>query len=37
MTAFHDQHAERSKLSTRAALASVTVAVLLLGLKAYAA
>ena len=37
MTAFHDQHAERSKLSTRAALASVTVALLLLGLKAYAA
>ena len=37
MTAFHDQHAERSKLSTRAALASVAVALLLLGLKAYAA
>ena len=37
MTAFHDQHAERSKLSTRAALASVSVALLLLGLKAYAA
>ena len=37
MTAFHDQHAERSKLSTRAALASVAVALLLLGLKTYAA
>ena len=37
MTAFHEQHAERSKLSTRAALASVAVALLLLGLKAYAA
>jgi ferrous-iron efflux pump FieF len=37
MTAFHDQHAERSNLSTRAALASVAVALLLLGLKAYAA
>ena len=37
MTAFHDQHAERSKLSIRAALASVAVALLLLGLKAYAA
>ncbi|MGI8931824.1 MAG: cation diffusion facilitator family transporter [Sphingomicrobium sp.] len=37
MTAFHEQQAERSKLSTRAALASVSVAMLLLGLKAYAA
>lgn len=37
MTAFHEQHVERSKLSTRAALASVAVAFLLLGLKAYAA
>ncbi len=37
MTVFHEQHATRSKLATRAALASVTVAVLLLGLKAYAA
>ena len=37
MTVFHDQHAERSRLSTRAALASVSVAVVLLGLKAYAA
>ncbi|MCY7338639.1 MAG: cation diffusion facilitator family transporter [Sphingomonas bacterium] len=37
MTAFHDAHAERSRLSTRAALASVSVALLLLGLKAYAA
>ena len=37
MTVFHEQQATRSKLATRAALASVTVAVLLLGLKAYAA
>ncbi len=37
MTVFHEQHAERSKLSTRAALASVSVAILLLGLKGYAA
>ena len=37
MTAFHEQHAERSILATRAALASVSVAVLLLGLKGWAA
>ena len=37
MTAFHDTHAERSALSTRAALASVTMALLLLGLKSWAA
>jgi ferrous-iron efflux pump FieF len=37
MTAFNDLHELRSKLSTRAALASVTAAVLLLGLKAWAA
>ena len=37
MTVFHEQHAERSRLSTRAALASVSVAVVLLGLKAFAA
>ncbi len=37
MTAFHETHAERSRLSTRAALASVSVALLLLGLKSWAA
>ncbi len=37
MTAFHEAHAERSALSTRAALASVTMALLLLGLKSWAA
>jgi ferrous-iron efflux pump FieF len=37
VTAFHDQHAMRARLATRAALASVSVAVLLLGLKAWAA
>ena len=37
MTAFNDLHAVRSKLSTRAALASVTAALFLLGLKAWAA
>lgn len=37
MTAFHEGHAERSRLSTRAALASVTVALFLLGLKGWAA
>jgi ferrous-iron efflux pump FieF len=37
VTAFNDLHQLRSKLSTRAALASVTAAVLLLGLKAWAA
>ncbi len=37
MTAFHEGHAERSRLSTLAALASVTVALFLLGLKGWAA
>lgn len=37
MTAFRDTHAFRSKLSTRAALASVTAALFLLGLKTWAA
>ena len=37
MSRFHEQHAERSKLATRAALASVSVAILLLGLKSWAA
>jgi ferrous-iron efflux pump FieF len=37
VTAFSDLHELRSKLSTRAALASVTAAVLLLGLKTWAA
>ena len=37
MTAFQDTHDLRSKLSTRAALASVTAALLLLSLKAWAA
>ena len=37
MTAFHEQHSLRARLATRAALASVGVAVLLLGLKAWAA
>ncbi len=37
MTAFHDHHSERSKLSTRAALASVSAALLLIALKAWAA
>ena len=37
MTEFNDLHAIRSKLSTRAALASVTAALFLLGLKAWAA
>ena len=37
MSVYREQHAERSKLATRAALASVSVAFLLLGLKAWAA
>ena len=37
MTAFNDLHELRSRLSTRAALASVTAALFLLGLKAWAA
>jgi ferrous-iron efflux pump FieF len=37
MTAFRKEHAARSKLATRAALASVGVAILLIGLKAWAA
>jgi len=37
VTAFCDTHALRSKLSTRAALASVTAALILLSLKAWAA
>jgi len=37
VTAFRDTHALRSKLSTRAALASVAAALFLLGLKAWAA
>jgi ferrous-iron efflux pump FieF len=37
MSRFRIQHAERSKLATRAALASVGVAILLIGLKAWAA
>ncbi len=37
MTIFHQQHVARGKLATRAALASVCVAMLLLGLKAWAA
>jgi ferrous-iron efflux pump FieF len=37
MSRFRIQHAERSKLATRAALASVGVAMLLIGLKAWAA
>jgi ferrous-iron efflux pump FieF len=37
MTAFRQEHAARSRLATRAALASVGVAFLLIGLKAWAA
>jgi ferrous-iron efflux pump FieF len=37
MTAFRQEHAARSRLATRAALASVGVAILLIGLKAWAA
>ncbi|MCY7398934.1 MAG: cation diffusion facilitator family transporter [Sphingomonas bacterium] len=37
MSQYHEQQATRSKLATRAALASVSVAILLLGLKSWAA
>ena len=37
MSEYREQHAERSTLATRAALASVAVALLLLGLKSWAA
>jgi ferrous-iron efflux pump FieF len=37
MTAFRQEHAARSRLAARAALASVSVAILLIGLKAWAA
>ena len=37
MSEYREQQAERSTLATRAALASVAVALLLLGLKSWAA